>query len=45
LGKEQSNRFKQLLNRAAAEDVISMSKAANLANVKLAVFRDEFFAL
>jgi Zn-dependent peptidase ImmA (M78 family) len=45
IGKEHSNRFKQLLHRAAAEDVISMSKAANLANVKLAVFRDEFFAL
>ena len=44
-GVEHSNRFKQLLHRAAAEDVISMSKAANLANVKLAVFRDEFFAI
>lgn len=44
IGREQSNRFKQLLHRAAAEDIISMSKAANLANVKLAVFRDEFFA-
>jgi Zn-dependent peptidase ImmA (M78 family)/DNA-binding XRE family transcriptional regulator len=45
IGREESNRFKQLLHRAAAEDIISMSKAANLANVKLAVFRDEFFAV
>jgi Zn-dependent peptidase ImmA (M78 family)/DNA-binding XRE family transcriptional regulator len=44
IGREESNRFKQLLHRAAAEDIISMSKAANLANVKLAEFRDEFFA-
>jgi hypothetical protein len=44
-GTEKSNRFKQLLYRAAAEEVISMSKAANLANVKLAAFRDDFMAL
>ena len=44
-GKEQSNRFKQLIYRAAAEDVISMSKAANLANQTLAAFRDEFIAV
>ena len=42
LGKEQSSRFKQLIFRAAAEEVISMSKAANLSNQKLAAFRKEF---
>lgn len=42
IGREQSTRFKQLLYRAASEEVISLSKAANLANEKLAVFRDEF---
>jgi predicted HTH domain antitoxin len=34
-----------LLYRAASEEIISMSKAANLANKKLADFRDEFFAV
>lgn len=38
-GKEQSGRFKQLVFRAASEEIISMSKAANLANLKLAEFR------
>ena len=42
VGKEQSTRFKQLLYRATSEELISMSKAANLANEKLATFRDEF---
>lgn len=42
IGREQSTRFKQLLYRAASEEVISLSKAANLANEKLATFRDEF---
>jgi Zn-dependent peptidase ImmA (M78 family) len=42
VGKEQSTRFKQLLYRAASEELISMSKAANLSNQKLASFRDEF---
>lgn len=42
IGREQSVRFKQLLYRATSEELISMSKAANLANQKLAVFRDEF---
>jgi len=41
-GREHSSRFKKLLYRATAEEIISMSKAANLANQKLAVFRDEF---
>ncbi|MDD4970412.1 MAG: XRE family transcriptional regulator [Paludibacter sp.] len=42
VGREQSTRFKQLLYRATSEELISMSKAANLANQKLATFRDEF---
>ena len=45
IGKEQSGRFLQLIYRAASEEVISMSKAANLANLKLAAFRKEFVAL
>lgn len=45
IGKEQSGRFLQLIFRAAAEEVISMSKAANLANLKLAAFRKQFVAL
>lgn len=45
VGKEHSGRFKQLIYRAAAEDIISMSKAANLANQKLATFREEFIAI
>ena len=45
IGKEQSTRFKQLLFRATSEEIISMSKAANLANKKLASFRDEFVSL
>lgn len=42
MGKEHSNRFLQLVYRAASEEVISLSKAANLTNQKLAVFRDKF---
>lgn len=42
LGKERSDRFKALVYRAASEEIISMSKAANLCNQKLASFRDEF---
>jgi Zn-dependent peptidase ImmA (M78 family)/DNA-binding XRE family transcriptional regulator len=45
LGREHSSRFKQLLYRATAEEVISMSKAANLANQKLATFRDEYIEI
>ncbi|MAM23115.1 XRE family transcriptional regulator [Croceibacter atlanticus] len=41
VGKESAHRFKQLLHRAAAEEIISMSKAANLSNQKLAAFRKE----
>ena len=40
-GYEQSTRFKQLLFRALAEEIISMSKAAALNNQKLAKFRQE----
>lgn len=44
-GIEASKRFKQLIYRAASEEIISMSKAANLSNQKLAGFRKEFIAL
>ena len=44
-GMEQAFRVKQLIYRAAAEEVISFSKAANLSNQKLAEFRKEFAAL
>ncbi|MGD1892997.1 MAG: helix-turn-helix domain-containing protein [Cyclobacteriaceae bacterium] len=40
-GLEESTRFKQLLFRALAEEIISMSKAAALNNQKLADFRKE----
>lgn len=40
-GIEKSNRFDQLLFRALAEDLISMSKAAALKNMKLADFRSQ----
>lgn len=40
-GIEKSNRFDQLIYRALAEDLISMSKAASLKNQKLAEFRNE----
>ncbi len=45
IGKEQSTRFMQLLYRATSEEIISMSKAANLSNQKLAAFRDEFIEI
>ena len=41
-GKEKSSRFQNLLNKAAAEEIISMSKAANLANMTLSKFSEEF---
>lgn len=41
MGQERSNRFKQLIFRAVAEEIISTSKAAALDNKKLAEFRDE----
>lgn len=40
-GLEHSNRFSQLLFRALAEEYISISKAAELKNQKLAEFRKE----
>ena len=42
---EISTRFNQLLYRATAEEIISMSKAASLANIKLAQFRDQFLTI
>ena len=44
-GVEKSYRFQHLVFRLAAEDVVSLSKAANLAGVKLAKFREELDAL
>lgn len=38
--QEKSDRFLQLLMRAVAEEVISISKAASLNNQKLGEFRD-----
>ena len=40
-GTEESNRFEQLLYRALAEELITMSKAAALKNQSLAQFRKE----
>lgn len=39
-GEEKSNRFSQLLLRAVAEEIITLTKAASLNNMKLAEFRD-----
>ncbi len=44
-GIESSNRFKRLIYRAASEEIISLSKAANLSNLKLAEFRKDFISL
>lgn len=44
-GNEISYRFKQLLYKAVSKEAISMSKAANLNNQKLAAFRDEYIAI
>ncbi len=44
-GKEKSYRFEHLVFRLAAEDIVSMSKAANLAGVKLATFKEQLDAL
>jgi Zn-dependent peptidase ImmA (M78 family) len=41
-GIEDSMRFKQLLHRAAAEEMISLSKAASLNNQNLSQFRKSF---
>ena len=40
-GVEESNRFDQLLLRALAEEIISVSKAASLRNQSLAEFREK----
>ena len=42
MGIEDSMRFKQLLYRAAAEEMISLSKAASLNNQNLSQFRKSF---
>lgn len=39
---EKAIRFKQLLLRAVAEEIISLNHAASLANVKVSQLRDEF---
>jgi Zn-dependent peptidase ImmA (M78 family)/DNA-binding XRE family transcriptional regulator len=44
-GKEKSYRFEHLVFRLAAEDVVSMSKAANLAGIKLATFKEQLDAI
>ena len=44
-GNEKSYRFEQMVFRLAAEDVVSLSKAANLAGMKLAQFRDQLDAI
>lgn len=44
-GKEKAYRFEQLVFRLAAEEVVSISKAANLAGMKMAQFRDELDAI
>lgn len=41
-GKEESNRFIQLLMRAVAQEIITSTKAASLNNQKLADFRNEY---
>ena len=41
IGEEKSNRFIQLLFRALAEELISISKAAALNNQTLAEFREK----
>jgi len=45
LGDERSSRFSQLIYRATAEEIITMSKAASLSNMRLAEFRDEYSAI
>lgn len=44
VGIEESRRFRQLLLRALAEEVISMSKASTLAGMRLAEFRQKFLS-
>jgi predicted HTH domain antitoxin len=42
LGKEHANRFDQLVYRAAAEEIITFSRAAELLNMPLSNFRQAF---
>ena len=42
LGKEHANRFDQLVYRAAAEEIITCSRAAELLNLPLSEFRRAF---
>jgi Zn-dependent peptidase ImmA (M78 family) len=42
LGKEHANRFDQLVYRAAAEEIITFSRAAELLNLPLSQFRQAF---
>lgn len=42
IGREYANRFRQLVSWAVAEDIVTMSKGAELMNVKLPEFRKGF---
>lgn len=42
VGREYANRFRQLVSWAVAEDIVTMSKGAELMNVKLPEFRKGF---
>lgn len=44
-GNEKSYRFEHLVFRLAAEEIVSLSKAANLAGVKLSAFREQLDAI
>ncbi len=44
-GVEESKRFSMLLNRAVAEEVVSMSRAAELSKMKLSTFRNEYLSI
>ena len=41
-GKEKSGRYHQLVFQAASEQIISISKAAELENITVSEFRGEF---
>lgn len=43
-GSESTNRFMQLLYRATSEELITMSRAAEIANMKLADYRENYLA-
>lgn len=43
-GIEKSYRFEHMVFRLAAEEIVSLSKAANLAGIKLAAFREQLDA-